>query len=149
MQHNITMESPIGPLCLSEENGILTGLSFGKAPTETTNAFLLHCVQQMNEYFRGERLVFELPLLPRGTAFEQKVWAELCRIPYGETRTYGEIAAAVGSPKGARAVGMACNRNPLALVIPCHRVVGANGKLTGYAGGLPVKEFLLRLEQNR
>jgi methylated-DNA-[protein]-cysteine S-methyltransferase len=84
--------------------------------------------------------------IPKGTEFQQKVWAALCEIPYGETRTYGEIAAAIGSPKAARAVGMACNRNPVWITIPCHRVVGSNGSLTGYAGGLEMKKFLLELE---
>ena len=102
---------------------------------------------QLAEYFAGERTGFDLPLsVRRGSDFERAVWAELTRIPYGETRTYGQIAAAAGDPGAARAVGVACNRNPLPVLVPCHRVVGAGGKLVGFGGGLPRKRFLLDLE---
>ncbi len=104
-------------------------------------------IAQMLEYFSGARAEFDVPLAPKGTLFQTLVWQELCRIPYGQTRTYGEIAAAIGKPGAARAVGMACNRNPIWLLIPCHRVVGKNGSLTGYAGGLDMKQALLELEQ--
>lgn len=103
--------------------------------------------KQLDEYFKGQRKEFDLPLYPVGTAFQQKVWGALGDIPYGETRTYGEIARQVGNPKGQRAVGMANNKNKIAIVIPCHRVIGANGKLIGYAGGLDIKEALLNLEK--
>lgn len=104
-------------------------------------------VVQLRRYFAGELMVFDLPLSVRGGSdFERAVWAELARIPYGETRTYGEIATATGDPGAARAVGVACNRNPLPLVVPCHRVVGAGGKLVGFGGGLHRKRFLLELE---
>ena len=109
---------------------------------------ILECKKQLEEYFAGKRKTFDLPLVPKGTEFQQKVWKALQEIPYGETRTYGEIAAAIGNPKAARAVGMANNKNPIGIIIPCHRVVGANGKLVGYAGGMEKKEFLLELERN-
>lgn len=103
--------------------------------------------RELEEYFRGERQSFDLPLAQAGTPFQQKVWMALREIPYGETATYGQIAARVGSPRGARAVGMACNRNSVLILIPCHRVIGADGSLTGFAGGLDRKEKLLGLER--
>lgn len=102
--------------------------------------------KQLREYMRGERKSFSIPLNPNGTQFQKKVWNELLKIPYGEVRTYGEIAEAVGCTKGARAVGLACNKNPIIILIPCHRVVGKNGKFTGYACGIDVKEKFLSLE---
>ena len=102
--------------------------------------------RQLDEYFAGTRRVFDLPLKPAGTPFQLRVWEALRRIPYGKTASYGEIAAAVGCPKGPRAVGMANNRNPIAIFIPCHRVIGANGKLVGYASGIGIKRKLLDLE---
>lgn len=102
---------------------------------------------QLEEYFAGERRHFELPLHPLGTPFQRAVWAELARIPYGVTRSYGEVARAIGQAPAVRAVGAANGRNPLPIVVPCHRVIGSNGSLTGFAGGLPTKRFLLALEQ--
>ena len=99
-------------------------------------------------YLSGERRTFDLPLAPEGTAFQKAVWAELEKIPYGETRSYGQIAAQVGNAKACRAVGMANHRNPIPIFIPCHRVIGADGSLTGYGGGLDCKKVLLRLEHN-
>jgi len=104
---------------------------------------------ELDEYFSGRRKRFDLPLAPQGTPFQQRVWDVLCRIPYGEIRTYKEIAEAVGNPAASRAVGMANNKNPIPFMIPCHRVVGSNGSLVGYAGGLDVKERLLRLEWDK
>lgn len=101
---------------------------------------------QLSEYFNGERKSFDFPFKMEGTPFQKKVWSALCEIPYGETRSYKEIAIAIGSPKACRAVGMANNRNPIAIVIPCHRVIGSNGDLVGYAGGIEVKKALLKLE---
>ena len=101
---------------------------------------------QLAEYFSGSRREFHLPLRPRGSGFQQRVWQALQQIPYGQTRSYGQIAEAIGAPKAARAVGLACNRNPLLILIPCHRVVGRDGRLVGYAGGLDRKERLLSLE---
>jgi methylated-DNA-[protein]-cysteine S-methyltransferase len=104
-------------------------------------------VRQLDEYFAGERTAFDLPLRPRGSPFELAVWEQLTRIPYGQTRSYGYVAAAVGEPGGAQAVGAANGRTPLAVVVPCHRVIGADGTLVGFGGGLPRKRFLLDLEQ--
>ncbi len=103
--------------------------------------------RQLLEYFGGERREFDLPIAPAGTTFQQRVWSELRRIPYGETTSYGELARRIGKPTASRAVGAANGRNPLAIVVPCHRVIGANGALVGYGGGLPVKEALLALER--
>ncbi len=103
--------------------------------------------EQINEYFVGKRQTFDFPYVLHGTVFQKKVWNALCQIPYGSTRTYTQIAVAVGNPKASRAVGMANHRNPMMIVVPCHRVVGANGALVGYAGGLDTKHTLLELEQ--
>ena len=143
-------ETPVGKLCIGEEDGVIVRTTWSKIPTEYVleeTELILQCKMQLDEYFRGERKTFDLPLAPKGTDFQKKVWNALQKIPYGETRTYGEIAAAVGNPKGARAVGMANNKNPIGIIIPCHRVVGANGKLVGYAGGMDKKEWLLQLER--
>lgn len=104
--------------------------------------------KEIAEYMAGKRKYFTVNPCPSGTPFQQKVWEELKKIPYGETRTYQQIAEAVGNPKAVRAVGMACNRNPCPIIIPCHRVIGKNGKLTGYAPGLDTKARLLELERN-
>ncbi len=110
---------------------------------------LLHrkAAEQLREYFDGKRKVFDLPLAPVGTEFQMRCWDALLEVPYGETRSYGDIARAAGSPKGFRAVGMANNRNPIAMIIPCHRIIGSDGKLVGYGGGLDIKVFLLELER--
>ena len=108
---------------------------------------LEEAARQLRAYFAGQRQAFSLPLAPRGTAFQLQVWQALQTIPYGEVRTYGEIARAIGKPKACRAVGMANHKNPISIIVPCHRVVGADGSLTGYGGGLAAKEFLLALEQ--
>lgn len=102
---------------------------------------------QIKEYFTGRRKTFDFPYQLTGTEFQKEVWKALCRIPYGQTKTYGEIAKEIGNPKASRAVGMACSRNPIWIAVPCHRVVGTNGSLTGYAGGLAMKEALLQLEK--
>ena len=112
-------------------------------------ALLRRAARELEEYFAGERRDFTLPLAPAGTPFQQRVWRALEAIPYGETRTYAQIAAAVGNPRAVRAVGGANHRNPLPVVIPCHRVIGADGSLTGYAGGLERKTLLLGLERTR
>lgn len=103
--------------------------------------------QQLLEYFDGKRKVFDFPYKMNGTEFQKKVWKALCHIPYGETRTYKDIAVAVGNSKASRAVGMANNRNPITIAVPCHRVIGSNGKLVGYAGGVDMKEKLLEMEK--
>ena len=145
-----TMHSPVGFLTVTEENGAIVSLRFGgTAETPPPTPLLSETQRQLNDYFAGTREIFNLPLAPRGTPFRSAVWQALCAIPYGETRTYGEIAAAIGNPKACRAVGMANHVNPIAILIPCHRVIGRGGTLTGYAGGLAVKQFLLELEQKR
>lgn len=149
MTRRLTISSPLGPLWLAEEDGTLTSLSFSPVPgagSDIPSDLLRRASAQLSEYFEGQRRGFDLPLSLCGTDFQRRVWEALCRIPWGETRTYGDIAAAVGRPRAARAVGMACNRNPIALVVPCHRVVGRDGSLTGYGGGLEKKRFLLALE---
>lgn len=141
-----TIETPIGPLTLQADEAAVTAIRFGAGGAQDTSPLLDAAEAQLREYFAGARRTFDLPLAPHGTAFQQRVWAALRAIPYGETRTYGELAAAIGSPNASRAVGMANHRNPISIVIPCHRVIGANGTLTGYAGGLEVKRKLLALE---
>ena len=142
--------TPIGDLLLGENEGFLTYCSFGSSiPVgyiKKETAVLQEAVSQMLEYFRGNRKEFSLPLKPEGTAFQQKVWNALQTIPYGQTKSYLEIANQIGNPKACRAVGMANHNNPIAIIIPCHRVVGKNGSLTGYAGGLNIKQYLLNLE---
>jgi len=110
--------------------------------------FFIEAARQLEAYFSGKLKSFEIKISPEGTEFQKSVWKALCEIPYGETRNYKDIARSIGNPKAYRAVGLANNRNPIAIIVPCHRVIGSNGKLTGYACGLDVKEFLLRLEKN-
>ena len=137
--------SPIGRLCVTEENGALVRLDWDGEGADDT-PLLLEAERELGEYFAGTRREFDLPLAPHGTAFQQAVWQALREIPYGESRSYGSVAAAIGKPKAVRAVGMANHRNPLSIFIPCHRVIGADGSLTGYGGGLDKKRFLLELE---
>jgi len=146
-------QTAIGKIGIAEEDGSITRLIFeGDAPPAEAELcatpLLREAFSQLHAYLAGERTDFTLPFAPTGTAFMLSAWQELCRIPYGGTASYRELAAAAGSPKGARAAGMACNRNPLPIFIPCHRVVGASGRLTGYGGGLDLKEKLLALEKN-
>ena len=143
-------DTPVGKLIIGEENGSITRVTWTQLPKnylQEETELILKCKNQLDEYFRGERKSFDLPLVPKGTDFQKKVWSALQDIPCGETRTYGEIAKTVGNPKAARAVGMANNRNPIVIIVPCHRVVGADGKLVGYAGGMEQKEKLLQLEK--
>ena len=150
MKRFVVVQSPVGDLTLTEENGALTGLYFGRRSLEGEEgltALLERASRQLEEYFAGKRKQFDLPLSLRGTEFQRQVWAALRDIPYGETRSYGQIAQAVGRPKAVRAVGMANHRNPISIIVPCHRVVGADGSLTGYGGGLENKKFLLALER--
>lgn len=144
------LETEIGRLYLAEEDGYIVRISSGQAPVEDVQGdspLLEQAAKEVAEYLAGRRRKFSVPVKAKGTPFQERVWAALRQIPFGETRSYGEIAKMVGSPKGARAVGMACNRNPVLLMIPCHRVVGSNGKLVGFACGLPMKEKLLSLEK--
>lgn len=149
MIHYTGCTSPFGSLLIGLEGDSVVSLRLAtdSLPEESPCPTAQAVIHQLQEYFSGTRMNFDIPLSLRGTPFQQRVWQELANIPYGQTRTYGEIAAAIGKPGAARAVGMACNRNPIWLVIPCHRVVGKNGALTGYEGGLEMKQKLLELEQ--
>ena len=137
--------SPIGPLSLVADDGALTGLFIDERADghASTDPVLLAAAEQMAAYFAGDLKEFDLPLAPRGTPFQQQVWAELLRVPFGATATYGEIAARIGRPTACRAVGAANGRNPISIVIPCHRLVGHDGNLVKYGGGLDRKRFLL------
>jgi methylated-DNA-[protein]-cysteine S-methyltransferase len=153
------ISTPLGPMLAIAENGQLVGLDFEDAKyapsidpswTEDADATPLHeCARQLAGYFAGERGSFDLPTAPRGTDFQKRVWREIAAVPRGATITYAQLAARAGSPGSARAAGAATGRNPLAIVVPCHRIVGASGSLTGYAGGLARKEKLLALEGAR
>ena len=142
-------ESPVGPLRLEARDGALVALHLNARPgaEDLGDPVLAEATTQLREYFAGTRTSFELPLQMHGNAFEQRVWGALREIPYGETASYGEIAVQIGAPGAARAVGVANARNPIAIIVPCHRVIGANGKLVGFGGGLPMKRALLDLEQ--
>ncbi len=143
---------PIGicQLWICEEDNFITKVSFRKPAEdykeEETN-LIRETIRQIEEYLDGQRTEFRLPLNPKGTAYQKSVWNALLNVNYGETRTYKQIAEAIGNPKSCRAVGMANNKNPIAIIIPCHRIIGSNGELTGYAGGLDIKEKLLTLER--
>lgn len=149
------LDSPVGPLTLVADDGVLAGLYMRdqrhRPPEETFGepdaGPFGEVATQLEAYFAGRLHTFDLPLAPVGTAFQERVWAELRAIPYGETRSYGQLADRLGAPGASRAVGLANGRNPIGIIIPCHRVVGAGGGLTGYGGGLPRKRFLLDLEQ--
>jgi methylated-DNA-[protein]-cysteine S-methyltransferase len=150
---HVKMESPLGIMAISAVDEGLTCINMGVeemkdawGPEESTPV-LDAAVDQMEAYFAGDLKEFDLPLAATGTDFQRRVWAQLCRIPYGETVSYMHVAEAIGDRKAVRAVGLANGRNPIAIVVPCHRVIGANGKLTGYAGGLWRKERLLSLER--
>jgi methylated-DNA-[protein]-cysteine S-methyltransferase len=153
------MKSPVGHLKLVGSDaglaGVLWELDRSKrvphlqsALEQVDHPVLLESRRQLEEYFQGKRKRFNLKLDFVGSAFNRKIWDALLAIPYGETRTYGEIAKEVGAPRAMRAVGAANGRNPISIIAPCHRVIGSNGKLTGFAGGLETKAFLLRLETN-
>jgi methylated-DNA-[protein]-cysteine S-methyltransferase len=154
IRHTV-ISSPVGPLTLVGDGSALTGLYFdGHRRTPRLTSWgpraddgFDAAARQLGEYFAGMRREFDLELAPRGSAFEQQVWALLTTIPYGETRSYGQLAAALGDPGAAQAVGNANGWNPISIIVPCHRVVGTSGGLTGYAGGLHRKRFLLSLEE--
>lgn len=150
MKTFLTLPSPFGLLTIAATDRAVTDLLFGPAPGGAAmgETPLLHeAARQLADYFAGRRTAFDLPLAPDGTPFRQAVWQALGTVPYGSTSTYAQIAAAVGNPRACRAVGMANHFNPLPILIPCHRIVGANGRLTGYAGGLERKQALLELER--
>lgn len=159
------MDSPIGALLLASTEEGLCFIEFGEEQDSVAalqrwckkNFLGVHPVpdeamnqqakQQLQEYFAGKRREFELPLVLHGTPFQKEVWTQLTRIAYGQTRSYKDIALAIGASKAVRAIGGANNRNPIPIVVPCHRVIGSNGALVGYGGGLPIKEYLLKLEK--
>ena len=146
----IQIPSPIGPLLLDGTEHSLQGLHMSPAAPlpgwrEAREPFT-QAIEQLDQYFAGERTEFDLELDMRGTQFQNDVWNALLTIPYGETRSYGEIARQIGRPDRARAVGAANGSNPVSIIVPCHRVIGSDGSLTGYGGGLPRKRFLLDLE---
>jgi methylated-DNA-[protein]-cysteine S-methyltransferase len=146
------VDSPLGTLRLVADDGVLAGLYLPEhrhapdpsLPHDSTGLPAVR--EQLSEYFAGQRTSFDLPLAVGGTVFQRDVWAALATIPYGGTWSYAKLAAEVGRPRAVRAVGLANGRNPVAVVVPCHRVVGADGALTGYAGGLPAKQWLLQHE---
>lgn len=149
--HCVSYSSPIGNLNLFANSEALVKIEFGAnaLPPSELNSVLKNTVQQLDEYFQGRRTGFDLKLEPRGTDFQRSVWEGLQSIPYGSTCSYGDLANVVKKPKAARAVGQANNRNPLPIIIPCHRVIGANKALVGYGGGLPIKKWLLEHESNK
>jgi len=151
------IESPLGPLLLAADEAGLREIVFvnGRHPGKPKSSWkqnrapLDEVIRQLQAYFAGELENFNLQLAPEGTPFQLGVWRSLCNIPYGRTISYGELAGRIGNPKASRAVGLANGSNPIPIVIPCHRVIGSNGKLTGYGGGLPIKEKLLALERRQ
>jgi len=154
--HYRTIDSPIGPLTLAGRGSVLTNLRMVDQTYEPSRAdwslepgAFAEAVDQLGAYFAGELTDFDLELDLRGTEFQQRVWKALLTIPYGETRSYGEIAQQIGAAGSARAVGLANGHNPIAIVVPCHRVIGAGGSLTGYGGGLDRKRTLLELERHQ
>jgi methylated-DNA-[protein]-cysteine S-methyltransferase len=154
IRHTV-IDSPVGPLLLAADDAHLQVLEFetpahpvkrGADWQEGRNAVIDAAHAQLDEYFAGKRRDFDLPLSPQGTEFQRGVWWALADIPYGKTISYAQLATRIGKPAATRAVGAANGRNPLSIVLPCHRVIGADGSLTGYGGGLPIKTFLLALE---
>lgn len=149
MSNSAVYPFPFGQLEIGYQDGAVTLLKRTEEPARSEGRTELtdRVFQQVSEYLDGRRREFDFPYRLQGTEFQRKVWRALCAIPYGETRTYGEIAAAVGNPRASRAVGMANHCNPILIAVPCHRVIGANGKLVGYGSGLDMKEALLQLEK--
>jgi methylated-DNA-[protein]-cysteine S-methyltransferase len=151
----VTWTNDLGTWLLAAENDVLLLLlppdhrsnKIADKSSPQTDSFFRAVIDQLESYFAGERRHFDLPLDLRGTPFQKSVWRELTRIPYGETISYGQLATRIGNPAASRAVGAANGRNPISVIVPCHRVIGAGGKLTGYAGGLNCKNFLLQLER--
>lgn len=148
--------TPLGTILATAVGGALTSINFddAKYTPEIDNGWkedpssppLRECARQLQDFFEGKRQCFDLPIAPEGTAFQKRVWQEIARVPFGETITYAQLAARAGSPGSARAAGAATGRNPIAIVVPCHRIVGTDGSLTGYAGGLERKTKLLEIE---
>ncbi|PYT57883.1 MAG: cysteine methyltransferase [Acidobacteria bacterium] len=152
-----TLESPVGTLLLAGDSQALRMVSFEsskhaelpQADWKQDKAPFAEVIRQLRAYFRGERKEFDLPLAPEGTEFQLRVWNRLRTIPYGETISYAQLAERIGNPKAVRAVGLANGSNPIPIIIPCHRVIGSDGSLTGFGGGLPTKKMLLELESKQ
>lgn len=142
-------DSPFGPMLLQSDGEVITALDFGESTDAVYKNFTIfdQAKEELDEYFFGLRKTFTVPIKPSGTPFQMQVWQALKEIPYGETRCYEDIAIQIGNPKAFRAIGMANNRNPISIIIPCHRVIGKDGSLVGYGGGLAMKTALLDLEQ--
>lgn len=146
------VSTPMGPFAILGDDEAVTSAGFTKKAGEdspTLPPHIVECGRQVEEYFRGERTAFDVPLRAEGTEFQRAVWAEMCRIPHGETRSYGQVAKAIGRPGGARAVGQACRSNPIGLIQPCHRVIGSSGDLVGFGGqtkDLRLKRNLIEFE---
>lgn len=139
--------SPMGDITVKADDSAVFEVSFGKNGTEHPGALTSEAIRQLEEYFSGTRKEFDLPLAPKGTEFQKKVWSAICTIGYGEVCTYKDIAEKIGVPKGCRAVGGANSKNPIVIIIPCHRVIAAGGKLGGYSEGIDKKITLLKLEE--
>lgn len=152
MKHSFSYETKIGKITIAEENGKITDFILPGKQNKEVNIKETHAIKeaykQFCEYLEGKRKEFKLKYNLKGTYFQKSVWNELLKIPYGETKSYKEIAKAIGNEKACRAIGRANNKNPIAIFIPCHRVIGSNGKIVGYAGGLDLKEKLLKFEKN-
>jgi methylated-DNA-[protein]-cysteine S-methyltransferase len=151
--HSMVVTTPLGPVRITSSGTAITSVLFldeENEPTETPNdPLLLECIRQLTAYFAGRLTQFALRLASQGTEFQQRVWTELQRVPFGRTATYSDLAHRLGDPNLTRAVGAANGSNPIAIIIPCHRIIGANGSLTGYAGGLWRKQWLLRHESGQ
>jgi methylated-DNA-[protein]-cysteine S-methyltransferase len=145
----VTIDSPVGPLAIESNGHAIVGIYFHSkdADRATPAGVIAEAARQLGEYFGGTRRTFSLRLAPTGTSFQRAVWSALAEIPYGETWSYLQLAQRIGLPAAARAVGAANGQNPIPIVVPCHRVIGSDGRLVGFGGGLAVKQFLLRLEQ--
>ena len=143
-------QTKIGRIKIAQEGDAIVEINVtdSEKESEKETPLIKKTIKEIEEYFEGKRKFFDIPISIKGTEFQEKVWEALLRIPYGETKSYEDIAKMIGCPKGARAVGMANHNNKIIIIIPCHRVIGKNGKLVGYAGGLPVKEKLLQIESN-
>lgn len=146
--YQYSYDTVIGEIYIAEKDNCICNVSFSNLNCTIKETHLIKkTYSQLIEYFDGNRTSFDIPISAKGTQFQFKVWKELQKIPYGKTATYKEIAENIGNKNASRAVGMANNKNPIAIIIPCHRVIGANGNLTGYAGGIEIKKYLLDLEK--